>query len=593
MNRAVHNHRRPIPPPRARASRISAFGFRSSDFRRPARRGLTGCFAVLLALATSRAAAGDSHSVLNTKHNLSISGPGTIRASAETEICVFCHSPHTRLGEPALWNHAMPATSYTPYSSPTLRATVGQPTGSSKLCLSCHDGTVAVGLLQGRSAPISMRNSVLTMPTGGGRLGTDLSGHHPISFRYDSALASTRGQLRDPMALQNNVRLDANRELQCTTCHDPHNDQYGQFLVRDNARSALCLECHSPEQWSSSAHANSPATWNGTGANPWPHTRAKTVADNGCENCHAPHAAGTKPHLLNFAKVEDNCLVCHRGTVAAKNVAADFNKPSAHPLTAASALRTANAGSFAVGGSQVACVDCHDPHATRTSAATAGGVAGSLTRVKGINAAGAAVPAATKEYELCFRCHADAGTRSSSRISRQFSQPNTRLQFNPANQSYHPLLSTTKSQQSRSLVASWAGARQMACTDCHNNDQGPGASGSGANGPHGSRFTPLLERNLVQTDFESESANAYALCYKCHSQSTLLGDRLHGKHVREVKTSCVTCHDSHGVATQPHLINFNTLYVKPNVGRINYQDLGGRAACTLTCHGSAHNNKSY
>jgi hypothetical protein len=130
----------------------------------------------------------------------------------------------------------------------------------------------------------------------------------------------------------------------------------------------------------------------------------------------------------------------------------------------------------------------------------------------------------------------------------------------------------------------------MLCTDCHNNDQGPGASGNGPNGPHGSRYQPLLERNLVQSDFQPENSTTYALCYKCHNEGVLLADPLHSKHVRDEKTACSTCHDAHGVQTQPHLINFNTIYVKPLNGRISYIDNGsGQSTCVLLCHGSAHN----
>src|ERR1041385_334859 len=88
--------------------------------------------------------------VLNSKHNLSVTGPGTVKATTETEVCIFCHTPHRATGEQPLWNHAGSAATYTPYSSSTLKAAVGQPTGASKLCLSCHDGTVALGLVNSR-----------------------------------------------------------------------------------------------------------------------------------------------------------------------------------------------------------------------------------------------------------------------------------------------------------------------------------------------------------------------------------------------------------------------------------------------------------
>src|SRR5512134_3230029 len=101
------------------------------------------------------------------------------------------------------------------------------------------------------------------MPAGKSNLGTDLSDDHPISFTYDGALASANGQLKDPGTLVNRVRLDHNNQVQCTTCHDPHNNQYGKFLVQDNYGSALCTTCHNMKHWQNSAHRNSNKTWNG------------------------------------------------------------------------------------------------------------------------------------------------------------------------------------------------------------------------------------------------------------------------------------------------------------------------------------------
>ena len=536
------------------------------------------------------AAVENPHSIVNSKHNLASSGTGTIRAANEADICVFCHAPHTKGPQTPLWNHQMPATAYTPYRSSTLKAAVGQPTGSSKLCLSCHDGTVALGMVANRRNPVTMRNGAVTIPKGASRFDTDLSGHHPISFTYDSGLAVAKGELREPTTLRKDVKLDSSQQVQCTSCHDPHNDQNGKFLVRDNTASALCLECHTPNQWSTSPHATSQATWNGSGNNPWPHTKGMTVAANGCENCHMPHGAGTKPHLLNFAKAEENCLVCHNGTVAKKNLASEFNKTSAHPITGLSTARDVALGAMDAIDQHVACVDCHDPH----TGGNAGSGLAAASKVKGVSAAGTLVKTASHEYELCFRCHANNSALASAKIGRQFSQPNTRVQFSPANASYHPILSASKSGQDRTLVSPWTGASQMTCTDCHNNDQGPGTKGSGANGPHGSRYAPLLERNLVRMDFQPESANAYALCYKCHSQGMVMSDRLHRTHVRDQKTACTTCHDAHGVQNQKHLINFNTVYVKPLTGRMSYTDGGaGSATCTLTCHGANHDNKGF
>ena len=63
------------------------------------------------------------------------------------EICIFCHTPHNAdvsVTDAPLWNHQVTTKFFQVYNSSTMDATVGQPAASSKLCLSCHDGTVAV-----------------------------------------------------------------------------------------------------------------------------------------------------------------------------------------------------------------------------------------------------------------------------------------------------------------------------------------------------------------------------------------------------------------------------------------------------------------
>ena len=84
-------------------------------------------------------------SIVASKHNLSASGTGTIN-STESQICVFCHVPHVAKTTGPLWNRDQPTGPYTPYTSTTRKITTpGAPTGASLLCLSCHDGTIALG----------------------------------------------------------------------------------------------------------------------------------------------------------------------------------------------------------------------------------------------------------------------------------------------------------------------------------------------------------------------------------------------------------------------------------------------------------------
>src|SRR5262249_29445761 len=154
-------------------------------------------------------------------HNLSVTGPGTIKANSEKDVCIFCHTVHRTTGQSPLWSHVLSATTnYVVYSSPTLKATVGQPDRSSRLCLSCHDGTVALWMVSSRTTPIRMAGGISGLPSGAGTLGTDLSGDHPISFVYDQNLVTLDPQLHAPATLDKKVKLDPLQKVQCVTCHD-------------------------------------------------------------------------------------------------------------------------------------------------------------------------------------------------------------------------------------------------------------------------------------------------------------------------------------------------------------------------------------
>jgi hypothetical protein len=131
-----------------------------------------------------------------------------------------------------------------------------QPDGSSRLCLSCHDGTVALGDVAGEAGGISMLGSQRLGPGRKGHVGTDLSGSHPVSFIVTgSAAADAQGErdmgLRALSAIEADpdVHLDRQGKMQCTTCHDPHRDRYHQpgkvprFWVKPTV-SEVCLVCH-------------------------------------------------------------------------------------------------------------------------------------------------------------------------------------------------------------------------------------------------------------------------------------------------------------------------------------------------------------
>ncbi len=105
--------------------------------------------AAVVGLAGLPLAAQSVGNVAGTVHNLSVSGPGEIRALSETEICKFCHIPHNAVVPRPLWGHALSEVDRYQvgdiHSGSGTRLRAPQPDGSSRLCLSCHDGTVGLG----------------------------------------------------------------------------------------------------------------------------------------------------------------------------------------------------------------------------------------------------------------------------------------------------------------------------------------------------------------------------------------------------------------------------------------------------------------
>lgn len=516
-------------------------------------------------------------SVVNSPHNLSAGGPGTVRAASENQVCIFCHAPHNASPIQPLWNRSMPVDAYLIYTSRALDARPGQPTGTSKMCLSCHDGTIALGAVVSRSLPIQMLGGVTTIPNGHGNIGTDLRDDHPISFRYDTALASADTKLRNPASIPHELKLDANGELQCTTCHDAHNNARGSFLVMDNLGSAMCISCHNMGQTTISAHQD-------------------------CSACHQPHTAPSGPYLLRGDNVTRTCNRCHDGaTVEAPNIATELMKAYIHdkddPVDPPDPQ-----------SEHTTCTSCHDPHTMSQGSGIAPGVHPNFGRVAGVNTSGSPVTAATTEAEVCYKCHA-SGASVPPAVSRRIVQNNTSLEFSPSAVSFHPVNTQGRNMDVPSLRPGWTTASLVYCSDCHGSDSagppGGGLAGSSARGIHGSNLQYLLRARYDTEDYTSESASAYALCYACHDRANILDDQSfkgHKRHIVEERTPCSACHDAHGIASgqgtvtnNSHLINFATEIVQPNSqGRLEYRDLGRFSGeCFLSCHGKNHSPEKY
>ncbi|MBN2433016.1 MAG: cytochrome C [Acidobacteria bacterium] len=168
------------------------------------------------------------------------------------QICLPCHTPHnanTTVAEAPLWNHELTAVAtYTLYSTTSLDATVGQPNGTSRLCLSCHDGTVALENFGGVTNGTAFVTGTILVGNG-----ANLSGDHPVSFTYDAALAATDGGLHDPTVTASGLigggtisdDMLSGGTMQSSSCHEVHNEcGHNSLLILDNGGSALCLTCH-------------------------------------------------------------------------------------------------------------------------------------------------------------------------------------------------------------------------------------------------------------------------------------------------------------------------------------------------------------
>lgn len=560
--------------------------------------------------------------------------------------CQYCHAPHSGLDVGALWNQTLSTQTYTPYTSSTEsgKGNVQPVPGSTtSLCLSCHDGTVAVGLtaVYGQIPTMgSMHSSDI--------LGTDLQPSHPVSLvlplkdsiDLNASLAS-QGKTADPTGAVQLVQGN----VECTSCHDPHVEAKDtvarNFLVRDGSSGQLCLACHDPERtmttqvnplagWGTSIHAVSPAkSANSAGIGSY-----GTVAQNACSSCHVLHNARGAARLLRGPNEQD-CAACHAGgtdvSPAPLNVFAEFAKTS-HPLPSGTNLHDAGETVLLNNNRHATCVDCHSPHASNQTLLfspppllrpSQTGVAG-ISAVDGVTVLNPAL----NQYENCLRCH---GTSAGKILDSRFGYQPLRLvaagdplnlipQFSLTASSSHPVMHDRSSPlpqpslraqmlQLDGVTLGRSMGTRIFCTDCHNSDDNREFGGSGPNGPHGSQWTHLLERRY---EFSQAAApgqsitnlfpnpdlsvnGPYALCAKCHDLNNVIANTSFTQHAQHINEgfSCSVCHTAHGMGATnasisgERLVNFDINVVAPNgTNPISYSRATN--SCTLTCHNQQH-----
>ena len=252
----------------------------------------------LTAVAMLSVATGAMATIVGSGHDLS-STTNVPHSNNTDQICVFCHTPHNPARTRALWNRNNPNATYGLYTSGANEFKLAWTGGvknlpvdsPSMMCMSCHDGTQALGAVKvppiltdfaGTRTPITMTgpNSLSAFPWGARNSysygagpdltadGMGLSNDHPISFIYDVVWAdqtkgrdgSTDGKLiasvagnatAKVIAMAPGLTADGSGELplpkgliECTTCHAVHDATYPPFLRGTMTNSALCLACH-------------------------------------------------------------------------------------------------------------------------------------------------------------------------------------------------------------------------------------------------------------------------------------------------------------------------------------------------------------
>lgn len=219
--------------------------------------GVTAVVCVVPALAN-----GDGNGIGGSPHDFS-----TDAWNFRGEICRTCHIPHDHGRDTGLvgllWNHALSQNAYTMYSSSSLDgAQDAQPTGTAKMCLGCHDGSVALDEFDrnvGTPGTVFIQDvdEDFRFPRVPGAEGTDLSATHPLSIVYDETADPGLHPKTNPMGGSGLTIGDVldNGKVQCSSCHDVHDSpgestpgthllRVAQTTGQGGDPSGLCLTCH-------------------------------------------------------------------------------------------------------------------------------------------------------------------------------------------------------------------------------------------------------------------------------------------------------------------------------------------------------------
>ncbi|QWV96420.1 cytochrome C [Geomonas nitrogeniifigens] len=198
---------------------------------------------------------------------------------SQKRVCAYCHTPHHKVDSTVadynpLWSHTIEdSTGFQAYASYTFDGVVADPlVGPSRLCMSCHDGAIAIDQHYGIPGTMNTSNTHLTGDSWGQVAvgsGQSLAGDHPIGFDISAAAWQDAGAGVGGMPIfggainttlqTTNPKLtgqpftsigfdtkDGKLMFTCASCHEVHNkdNQEAYFLYEKQEGSAICLMCH-------------------------------------------------------------------------------------------------------------------------------------------------------------------------------------------------------------------------------------------------------------------------------------------------------------------------------------------------------------
>lgn len=444
------------------------------------------------------------------------------------------------------------------------------------------------------------------------------------------------------------------------------------FITSRQGLSLIAILSLSTRLAAAGTYANSAHGGEGTPANGLSRTATTDYLPGNCAHCHEQHASinGNEPSpvggpgpYLGMALEQNLCLECHKTGGSSDNgtpddIATDMNKTHRHDGTLSDTLhRFAENFTDFTTSPHVECTDCHSPHVGRQGnhqdgtnyqgpsgnlidtgsgrsplegvKGAAQGYGGATTNWSAPNQGSYSLQTATKEYEICFKCHSGANPNWASWDGVGAAEwSDVGLEFNTKNHSFHPLVGAldvagtgSSKLAAAQLTNGWSPGDTMYCSDCHGN------VGAGiVQGPHGSATKWMLDGPNTAWPYTSSTNNGTGsgtpftlggttsnlFCLNCHPAPTAAASNNVHQENNHSAVACVECHIRvpHGGKVS-RLINANdsgalparyfpdgnnggtakVLKFSKNADKDNYAK--GNCATVAGCHGATGGSETW